>query len=74
MSLTYILFVLGHFNAGALCGDELVTPLVHHADTDLALVALLPQAPYEVAAVRTERRLPQECRHELVRVDLQEQC
>ena len=68
---TYIfILVLGHINAGALCGDELVTPLVYYADTYLALVALLAQAPYEVATVRTECRLPQERCHEFVRVDL----
>ena len=68
---TYIfILVLGHINAGALCGDELVTPLVYYADTYLALVALLSQAPYEVATVRTECRLPQERCHEFVRVDL----
>ena len=49
-----------------------MTPLVDDADTDLALVALLAQAPYEVAAVRAESWLPQESSHEFVGIDLKD--
>jgi len=47
-------------------GHELVTSLMHHEGTDLALIALFSKAPDEIFTVATEDRLFEKSRDELV--------
>ena len=56
--------------ARALADHKLVAALVQHGAAHLALVALLAQAPHELAAMRAKRGLPEEASDKLVRIDL----